>query len=103
MNYRQKGINIRVNTNEKKILKAKAKKCKLSLSAYLRKCGLNQKIIEIPNDKFKTIYLKISELKYKIDSLNKEQIINELEDIETDFRRLYSGEDINGDNENMGG
>ena len=42
-------IHIRVSENEKKKLQQKAKKSKLSLSNYLRKTGLKQKIYPIPD------------------------------------------------------
>ena len=44
MRNRTIGINVRVSENEKKKLQRNAKKSKLSLSGYLRKSGLQQKI-----------------------------------------------------------
>lgn len=44
MRTRNKLINIRVTNDEWAALERKAKKCGLSLSAYLRKTGLNQNI-----------------------------------------------------------
>ena len=58
MNYRQKGINIRVNTNEKKILKAKAKKCKLSVKVNIKLIKkYNIKLIEKFNMLFREILI----------------------------------------------
>ena len=65
-------------------------------------CGLNQEIFEIPNDTFRVIYTDIVDLRFNIERLSKEQIIAELERIEEDFRKIYLGDDINGNNENMG-
>ena len=48
---------------KKKKLKMNAKKSGLSLSAYLRKTGLGQKIYEIPDEKFYKVYTGIVELK----------------------------------------
>ena len=50
MRNRTIGINVRVNENEKKKLKRNAKKSGLNLSAYLRKCGLQQEIYAIPDE-----------------------------------------------------
>ena len=81
MRSKQKGINIRVDDKEKLILVRKAKKCRLSLSAYLRKCGLEQQIVEIPNERYKNIYTAINDLKFNIVELDKEKIIERLENI----------------------
>ena len=50
MRNRSIGINVRVNEKEKKKLQRNAKKSGLTLSAYLRKTGLGQKIYEIPDE-----------------------------------------------------
>ena len=52
MRNRSVGINVRVNEKEKKKLQRNAKKSGLTLSAYLRKTGLGQKIYEIPDENF---------------------------------------------------
>ena len=52
MRNRTIGINVRVSENEKKKLQRNAKKSKLSLSGYLRKSGLQQKIYEVPVKKY---------------------------------------------------
>lgn len=49
MRTRNKLINIRVTNDEWATLERKAKKCGLSLSAYLRKVGLNQNIKTAPS------------------------------------------------------
>ena len=82
-------ICIRVSKNEKKKLQQKAKKCNLSLSNYLRKTGLKQKIYPIPDKEF---YIdKIEEC---------------LGVIEHNFLVIYNsksnGDDEDGNNENMG-
>ena len=81
MRRKEKGINIRVDEKEKEKITKKAKKCHLSLSAYLRKCALNQEIIEVPNDNFRVIYTDIVDLRFNIERLNNEQIIEELKQI----------------------
>jgi len=102
MRSKDKGINIRVNEKEKEKLIKKAKKSGLSLSAYLRKSGLNQEIIELPNDNFRVIYTEIMDLRFNIERLDNQTIINELKRIEDTFRKIYSGGLSNGNNENMG-
>lgn len=102
MRRKEKGINIGVDEKEKEKITKKAKKCHLSLSAYLRKCALNQEIIEVPNDNFRVIYTDIVDLRFNIERLNNEQIIEELKQIESKFRKIYSGGNANGNNENMG-
>jgi len=49
MRTRNKLINIRVTNDEWTALERKAKKCSLSLSAYLRKVGVNQNIKTAPS------------------------------------------------------
>lgn len=49
MRTRNKLINIRVTNDEWAALERKAKKCGLSLSAYLREVGLNQNIKTAPS------------------------------------------------------
>lgn len=63
-------IHIRVSENEKKKLQQKAKKSKLSLSNYLRKTGLKQKIYPIPDKEFYQSYLQICQLKNDIFKLD---------------------------------
>lgn len=50
MRTRNKLITIRVTNNEWAALERKAKKCGLSLSAYLRKVGLNQNVKTAPSN-----------------------------------------------------
>ena len=46
MRNRTIGINVRVSENEKKKLQKNAQKANLKLSSYLRKVGLQQKIMK---------------------------------------------------------
>lgn len=99
-------ICIRVSKNEKKKLQQKAKKCNLSLSNYLRKTGLKQKIYPIPDKEFYQIYLQICQLKNDIFQLDINKIEECLEIIEHNFLVIYNsksnGDDEDGDNKNMG-
>lgn len=107
MRNRSVGINVRVNEKEKKKLQRNAKKSGLTLSAYLRKTGLGQKIYEIPDENFYKVYTGIVELKNEISTMNDEEEIKEkLTKIQSDFLDIYNhkdnGDDENGDNKNMG-
>ena len=99
-------ICVRVSKNEKKKLQQKAKKSKLSLSNYLRKTGLKQKIYPIPDKEFYQIYLQICQLKNDIFKLDIDKIEECLEVIEHNFLLVYNsennGDDEDGNNKNMG-
>ena len=107
MRNRSVGINVRVNEKEKKKLQRNAKKSGLTLSAYLRKTGLGQKIYEIPDENFYKVYTGIVELKNEFSAkYDEEEIKEKLTKIQSDFLDIYnhkdSGDDENGDNKNMG-
>ena len=105
MRNRNVGINVRVNEKEKKILKRNAKKSGLTLSAYLRKTGLGQKIYEIPDEKFYKVYTAIVELKNEFSSkYDEEEIEEKITKIQSDFLDIYNHKkagDEDGDNKNM--
>ena len=105
MRNRTIGINVRVSENEKKKLKRNAKKSGLNLSAYLRKCGLQQEIYAIPDENIYKIYTGIVELKNEFPYLNNEEINEKITKMQSDFLDIYNykkdGYD-NGNNENMG-
>ena len=107
MRSRSVGINVRVNEKEKKKLQKNAKKSGLSLSAYLRKTGLGQKIYEIPDENFYKVYTRIVELKNEFSAMyDEEEIEEKITKIQSDFLDIYNhkdnGDDENGDNKNMG-
>lgn len=107
MRNRSIGINVRVNEKEKKKLQRNAKKSGLTLSAYLRKTGLGQKIYEIPDENFYKVYTGIVELKNEFSAkYDEEEIEEKITKIQSDFLDIYnhkdSGDDENGDNKNMG-
>ena len=107
MRNRSIGINVRVNEKEKKKLQKNAKKSGLTLSAYLRKTGLGQKIYEIPDENFYKVYTGIVELKNELSAkYDEEEIEEKLTKIQSDFLDIYNhkdnGDDENGDNKNMG-
>ena len=107
MRNRSVGINVRVNEKEKKKLQRNAKKSGLTLSAYLRKTGLGQKIYEIPDENFYKVYTGIVELKNEFSAkYDEEEIEEKITKIQSDFLDVYNhkdnGDDENGDNKNMG-
>lgn len=107
MRNRSIGINVRVSEKEKKKLQRNAKKSGLTLSAYLRKTGLGQKIYEIPDENFYKVYTGIVELKNEFSAkYDEEEIEEKITKIQSDFLDVYNhkdnGDDENGDNKNMG-
>ena len=105
MRNRTIGINVRVNEDEKKKLKRNAKKSGLNLSAYLRKCGLQQEIYAIPDENIYKIYTGIVELKNEFPYLNNEEINEKITKMQSIFLDIYNYKkdgDDNGNNENMG-
>lgn len=62
MRTRNKLINIRVTNDEWAALERKAKKCGLSLSAYLRKVGLNQNVKTAPSNYLYEAYQAVCNL-----------------------------------------
>lgn len=105
MRNRTIGINVRVSENEKIKLKRNAKKSGLTLSAYLRKCGLQQEIYAIPDENIYKIYTGIVELKNEFPYLNDEEIKQKITKMQSDFLDIYNYKkdgDDNGNNENMG-
>ncbi len=99
-------IHLRVSENEKKKLQRNAKKSGLSLSSYLRKVGLKKEIYPIPDKEFYKIYLDICTLKSNIYRLEKDKIIQNLEQMSKKFLDIYysksDGDEDNGNNKNMG-
>lgn len=105
MRNRTIGINVRVSENEKGKLKRNAKKSGLNLSAYLRKCGLQQEIYAIPDENIYKIYTGIVELKNKFPYLNDEEIKEKITKMQSIFLDIYNYKkdgDDNGNNESMG-
>lgn len=67
-------IHLRVSENEKKKLQKNAKKSGLSLSAYLRKIGLEKEIYSIPDKEFYKIYVDICRVKSNVYKIEKDKI-----------------------------
>ena len=90
MRNRTVEINVRVNETEKKKLQRNAKKSGLSLSAYLRKTGLNQEIYEIPDRKLQDIYILICQIKDNLYKVNLDRIDNGMEQVKEKFLEVFN-------------
>lgn len=93
-------INVRVSENEKKKLQKNAKKSGLSLSAYLRKTGLNQEIYEVPDKKLQEIYNLICQIRDNLYKIEKERIANGLEQVKGKFLEIFNPIKDGGNNGN---
>lgn len=105
MRNRTIGINVRVSENEKKKLQKNAKKSNLNLSSYLRKSGLQKKIYSIPDEELRKIYNGIIELKNEFSYMSDEEIKEKITKMQSDFLDIYNyknGDDVDGNNKNMG-
>lgn len=102
MRAKNVGINIRVDEKEKRDLERKVKESGLSLSAYLRKVGLEKEIYPIPDKEFYKVYIDICKVKNAIDeTLPIEKIKQCLEIISNEFLDIYNskrGDDEDGNN-----
>lgn len=102
MRTKNVGINIRVDEKEKRDLERKAKKSGLSLSAYLRKVGLEKEIYPIPDKEFYKVYIDICKVKNAIDeTLPIEKVKQCLEIVSNEFLDIYNskrGDDEDGNN-----
>ena len=98
MRNRTVEINVRVNETEKKKLQRNAKKSGLSLSAYLRKTGLNQEIYEIPDKKLQDIYTLICQIKDNLYKVNLERIDNGMEQVKEKFLEVFNPTKDGGNN-----
>lgn len=106
MRNRTYGINIRVTEQEKKRIERYAKKCRLSVSEYLRQLANGHTPNEIPSDNFflvaHDLELMIQEFKGKDDELLRKMLITCVEDLNEIY--IY-GRKVNqcGDHEDMAG
>lgn len=97
-------INIRVTDKEKKALERSAKRAGLSLSAFLRKAGLNERIFVKPSASLFKSYEATEQLLKKFPSFSKSDIEVCLIDIEEKLLDAYHEKeaDSDGDNQNLG-
>ncbi len=89
MRKREAGINIRVTENEKRRLELNARRCRLSLSEYLRRLGFGYAVQVVPQKELFRIYKAVSYLEKDLDELSKEQIHEKLRDIKAKLLEVY--------------
>lgn len=103
MRERNININIRVTDKEKKALECSAKRAGLSLSAFLRKAGLNQKICAAPSTTLRKAYDAVEWLLNKLSKFSKSEIEFNLINIrELMLDAYYEKEDSNGNYKDIG-
>ncbi len=98
MRKRTVGINVRVTESEKRKLELNARRCHLSLSAYLRKLGFGHAVQTLPQKEMYQIYKAVSYLESGADGLSKGKIKEELQDIKSKLLEVYLSES-QGDND----
>ena len=103
MRERNININIRVTDKEKKALERSAKRAGLSLSAFLRKAGLNQKISAAPSATLRKVYDAVEWLLNKLSKFSKSEIEFNLINIrELMLNAYYEKENDDGNDKDMG-
>ena len=103
MRERNININIRVTDKEKKAMERSAKRAGLSLSAFLRKAGLNQKICAAPSTTLRKAYDAVEWLLNKLSKFSKSEIeVNLINIRERILDAYYEKENGNGDNQDLG-
>lgn len=91
MRQRETAINIRVTKGEKKKMESAAKKCGLSLSAYLRKLGLGKEIQATLPQEFYEAYRGLTSLRDNWKSLPETRIYASLDDAVSKLLKAYHG------------
>ena len=81
MRQRTTAINIRVTEGEKRKMETAAKKCGLSLSAYLRKLGLGKEVYEA--------YRGLTALRDNFKSLPDDRISDGFDYVVSEFLKAY--------------
>ena len=104
MRKRTDGINVRVYPTEKKLIRRKAKKCGMTMSAYLRSLGTDAIVKEAPNQNLMLAYQKLLKLH---DGIRFDVVMTYYSDALTEIEELllkaYHGEeDADGGNQDMG-
>ncbi len=89
MRKRETGINIRGTGNEKRRMELNARRCRLSLSEYLRRLGFGYAVQVVPQKELFRIYKAVSYLENDLDELSKEQIHEKLRDIKSKLLEVY--------------
>ena len=93
MRQRETAINIRVTKGEKKKMESAAKKCGLSLSAYLRKLGLDKEVQATLPQEFYEAYRGLTALRDNFKSLPDDRISDGFDYVVSKFLKAYHQSD----------
>ena len=93
MRQRTTAINIRVTETEKRKMENAAKKCGLSLSAYLRKLGLGKQVQASLSQEFYEAYRGLTALRDNFKSLNDDRISDGFDYVISKFLSAYHSVD----------
>lgn len=97
MRQRTVAINIRVTESEKRKLERAAKKCGLSLSAYLRKLGLGKETQSVSPQSFYEAYRQLTLLKETWKTASREVVDRNFALLTESFLKVYH--ELNGKEE----
>ena len=86
MRTRTVAINIRVTEGEKRRMESAAKKCGISLSAYLRKLGLGKEVEATVREKEYRVFRKLKQLKADCERLETSEISLRIDEILQELR-----------------
>ena len=89
MRQRTTAINIRVTEGEKRKMETAAKKCGLSLSAYLRKLGLGKEVQATLPQEFYEAYRGLTSLRDNWKSLSEANVNANFNDVVSKFLNAY--------------
>lgn len=89
MRQRTTAINIRVTEGEKRKMETAAKKCGLSLSAYLRKLGLGKEVQATLPQEFYEAYRGLTALRDSFKSLPDDRISDGFDYVISKFLQAY--------------
>ena len=89
MRQRTTAINIRVTEGEKRKMETAAKKCGLSLSAYLRKLGLGKEVQATLPQEFYEAYRGLTSLRDNWKSLSEANVNANFNDVVSEFLKAY--------------
>ena len=89
MRQRTTAINIRVTEGEKRKMETAAKKCGLSLSAYLRKLGLGKEVQATLPQEFYEAYRGLTSLRDNWKSLSEANVNANFNDVVSKFLKTY--------------
>lgn len=104
MRERNKQFSFRLYQSELNKIKAKAKKCGLAVSEYIRNCALDRKVMEAPTKEFQSVYKIIGDVRLELleyDGTNMyTDKLKTAQDLLLDLYHGKGGKDI-GNNQNM--